>query len=168
MFQKPAGAKLQNVRCKWRTNPAGQKINNVVNFKDFKFSFDNYKDKVDKILTTDLTFLWKDDYYDGMLWGMLRYQSQYYRFETITDYKKHIYPRVFAIIMLTEQQIADETFWHDLFVKHVGNHNDFTTDELITRPYTEHHLFYDEFKKRPEVNYDSNIVKGWFIEQVRH
>ncbi|PBQ30446.1 hypothetical protein CNR22_01250 [Sphingobacteriaceae bacterium] len=109
-----------------------------------------------------------DDYYDGMLWGMLEYKSQYYRFEIITDYTTLIYPRVFAIVTLTKEQIADELFWHDLFVKHVGNHNDFIGETLIAKPQSEHHLFYDKFKNRPQVNYDSNIVKGWFIEQVGH
>lgn len=110
-----------------------------------------------------------NDYHDGMLCGMLEYRSQYYKFEIITDFMKGIYPRVFAIIILTKEQIADEIFWHDLFVKHVGNHNDFNgPSELITKPQSEHHLFYDKFENRPEVNYETNIVKGWFIEQVGH
>jgi hypothetical protein len=87
-----------------------------------------------------------------------------YWFEIITDYNKSNNPRIFALIILTEDEIKEEDYWNELFEKHVGNHNDLTTTEdRILKPWTEHHLFYDEFKKREKKGYDTNIVKGWYI-----
>ena len=135
-----------------------------INFIDFKTSFDTLKHKVVEIPYDELTFLWIGDFYDGMLDGMLEYQNQKYRFEIITDYTKNIYPRLFAIIILSESEIKEEEYWNELFEKYVGNHNNLTTTEdRILKPVTEFHLFYDEFKKREKKGYDTNIIKGWYI-----
>ncbi len=136
----------------------------TINFIDFKSSFDKLKYKVGEIPYDKLTFLWIGDYYDGMLEGMLEYQKQKYRFEIITDYNKSNNPRIFAVIILTEDDIKEEEYWNELFEKHVGNHNNLTTtEEIILKPWTEHHLFYDEFKKREKKGYNTNFVKGWYI-----
>lgn|GEM_PF-6056850 len=68
----------------------------ITNFKDFKSSFDKHKHSVPEVLYYELTFLWIGHYYDGMLEGMQKYKNGKYKFEIITDYTKHIYPRTFA------------------------------------------------------------------------
>ena len=136
-----------------------------VNFKDLKSSFNDHKHSVPEILYDELNFLWIQDYYDGMLDGMLKYKDQKYRFEIITDFTKNVYPRIFAIITLTESEIKEEEYWNELFEKYVGNHNNLeTTEERKLKPQSGHHLFYDEFNKRKFKGYDSNLVKGWYIE----
>lgn len=137
----------------------------IVNFKDFKSSFDKHKHSVQEILYDGLTFLWIGDYYDGMLEGMLKYKNKKYKFKIITDYTKQIYPRTFAIINLTENEIKEEEYWNEQFEKYVGNHNNLETkEESKVKPQSEHHLFYDEFNKRKNKGYDKNTVKGWYIE----
>ena len=137
----------------------------IVNFQDFKSSFDKHKQSIPEILYNELTFLWVGDYYDGMLEGMLKYKNEKYKFEIITDYTKGIYPRTFAIIELTENEIKEEEYWNQQFEKHVGNHYNLETkEERKVKPQSGHHLFYDEFKKRKNKSYDKNIVKGWYIE----
>jgi hypothetical protein len=137
----------------------------TISFIDFKNAFDTHKQNILEITYDELTFLWVGDYYDGKLEGMLEYKSQKYKFEIITDYTKNIYPRTFALIILTEDEIKEEVYWNEQFEKYVGNHYNYnTTDERIVKPQSEHHLFYDEFNKRKNKNYNNNIVKAWYIE----
>jgi hypothetical protein len=140
-------------------------MDNQVTLGQFKDAFEKHKLSVPKIEESDLNVLWLDDYYDGMLIGMLEYKNNKYRFEIITDYIENIQSRIFAIIELTQEQIDEESYWNSLFKKYVGNHNNFDSDEeLIQHPQTIHHFFYDHYKKRSKPNYDLNIVKGWFLQ----
>jgi hypothetical protein len=137
----------------------------MVNFKDFKSSFDKHKHSVPEIHYDEITFLWIGDYYDGMLEGMLKYKNQKYKFKIITDCTQHIYPRIFAIIGLTENEMKEEEYWNEQFEKYVGNHNNVQTkEEKTVKLQSEHHLFYEAFNKRKNKGYDKNIVKGWYIE----
>src|SRR5690349_19819274 len=90
--------------------------------KDLRNSFDLNKGNVKQIPKDQLNVLWFDDYYDGMLSGILEHEGQKFRFETITDYSQNIYPRTFAIVQLTDQEYDDESYWHDLFKKHVADY----------------------------------------------
>ncbi len=94
-----------------------------------------------------------------MLSGMLEYEKQEFRFEIITDYEKQIRPREFAIIYLTEKQIEEETYWHDLFETQVGG------GDKLYKQSSEHHLFYDKYQVRTNPSYNLSYVKGWYIEQ---
>lgn len=137
-----------------------------INLRQFKSSFDNYKDKVSKVPLEDLTFFWFDDFYDGMLSGMLGFRSRRYRFEIVTDYEKQIRPRVFAIIELTKEQVEDETYWHHLFEEYVGCHSIAPAkDAVIHRPKSQHRLFYEPFEKRKKPNYMVSPVIAWYEEE---
>jgi hypothetical protein len=145
-----------------------QIMNNHITLKQFKESFDSYKNSVSEIAKEDLKFLWFDNYYDGMLYGMLEYEAKKYRFEIISDYTENTRPRVFAVIFMAEKQIDEETYWNKLFQKYVGNHcNLDSNEELRQEAQNLHHLFYDEYKRRDDPGYDSNIVKAWFIEKQK-
>ena len=136
-----------------------------VTFRQLKDAFGKHQNSIPKIEESDLRVLWMDDYYDGMLVGMLEYGNRKFRYEIITDFTENIRPRVFAIIELTQEQINEESYWNNLFIKYVGNHNNFDSDdELKQHPQTMHHLFYDQYKQRTASNYDLNMVKGWFIQ----
>ncbi len=136
-----------------------------INFIDFKSSFDKLKHDVKEIPFDELTFLYFGDYYDGMLEGMLKYDNKKYKFEIITDYTEGIYPRIFAIIVLTEDEIKEEDYWNEQFEKYVGNHNNLQRKEKrLVKPQSEHHLFYDEYEKREKKDYNLNFVKAWYTE----
>ena len=140
-------------------------MDNQVTFGEFKDAFEKHKDAIPKMEESDFKVLWMDDYYDGMLVGMLEYRDRKSRFEIITDYTENIRPRIFAIIELTQEQVNEESYWNNLFKKYVGNHNNFdSNDELKQHPQTMHHLFYNQYKQRTSPNYDLNMVKGWFVQ----
>lgn len=138
-----------------------------ISFEDFKKSFDKYKNYVQEISKEDFKVLWFDDYYDGMLCGILEHDDKKYRFEIISDdVDNSIRPRLFAVIAMTENQIEEETYWNKLFQKYVGNHNNLNTDEQLRQePQNVHHLFYDEYKKKYHINYDKNFIKFWYAEK---
>jgi hypothetical protein len=141
-------------------------IEKNITFSQLKSSFENYRNEIQKVPIEELNFLWFDDYYDGMLYGMLEYNKTKFRFEIITDYSKEIFPRIFAIVALTEEEIEEETCWNNLFLKHVGNHNNFTSnEERYLKPQIEHKLFYDKFNDRKQTDFGKNQVKAWFIEE---
>ncbi len=127
-----------------------------ITFNQLKFSFDKYKNRVKELSSDDINILWFDDYYDGVLSGLLEYENQKFKFEIITDYTQNIYPRVFAVIQLTAEQILKEIYWNKLFTTHV-------VDGSKVRPASEHHLFYDKYQNANS-DYASNYVRGWFVE----
>lgn len=140
-------------------------MDDQLTFGEFKGAFEKYKNAIPKIKESDFKVLWMDDYYDGMLVGMLEYKNTKFRFEIITNYTQNIRPRIFAIIDLSQEQVDEESYWNTLFKKYVGNHNNFESDdELEEHPPTMHHLFYNEYKQRKSPNYDLNMVKGWFVQ----
>jgi pantothenate kinase-related protein Tda10 len=136
-----------------------------IKFIDFKTAFETHREHVLEIKYEELIFLWVGDYYDGKLDGILKYKNQKYKFEIITDYTKAIYPRIFALIILTADEMKEEDYWNEQFEKYVGNHYNYnTTDERIIKPPSAHHLFYDAFNKRKNKNYNNNTVKAWYME----
>lgn len=142
-------------------------MNSPVTFEQFKNAFEKYQNQIEKIEEKDLNVLWIDDYYDGMLLGMLEYQNSKFRFEIISEGTDSINQRIFAIVALTQSQIAEETYWNNLFKENVGNHNNFDTiEELKQHPQSMHHLFYDNYKMRDSPNYNTNIVRGWFVRDL--
>ncbi|HUC82047.1 MAG TPA: hypothetical protein VMR70_14180 [Flavisolibacter sp.] len=126
-----------------------------VTFLQFKSEFNLYKNLVKKISADEIQVLWYMDFYDGMLSGMVRYEEQDCLAETITDYTQAIRPRVFAVLQLTEEQIKEANYWHSLFEKHV---------DFGRKPQSEHHLFYESYQRRGDLNYEMNSVIAWYLE----
>lgn len=135
-----------------------------ITLEQFKSSFEQLRDQIAKVRLEDVTVLWFDDFYDGMLSGIVECKNQKCRFEIITDYEQGIRPRVFAIIELSQEQIADETYWHELFLKHVIADPQ-SKDGAHLRPQSEHHLFYEPYGKRPDPHYELCNVVAWFVEE---
>ncbi len=127
--------------------------------KDFRTSFDMKKGGVKQIPKGQLNVLWVNDYYDGMLSGILEHQGQKFKFEIITDYTQNIYPRTYAIIQLTDEEYNDESYWHELFKRLVADYKN-----SIYKPESEHHLYFDKVSERANLDYESSVVYGWFID----
>lgn len=140
-------------------------MKNPIRFIQFKKEFEALRDAITQIEETDFRVLWIDDYYDGMLMGMLEYQGKKYRFEIISDYTDNLHPRFFAVIELTPEQIATESYWNNLFKEYVGTHNNYDSNEKPKmQPQAMHPLFYDRYQKRHEPNYDLNPVHAWLVQ----
>jgi hypothetical protein len=127
--------------------------------KEFRTSFDLNKENVKQISKDQLNVLWFDDWYDGMLSGILEHEGQKFRFEIITNYTQNIYPRSYAIIQMTEEEFKEELYRGDLFKNHVADYKN-----RIYKPATEHHLYFDEVSKRKQLDYEPSIIYGWFID----
>ncbi|MBP7557424.1 MAG: hypothetical protein KA821_14205 [Chitinophagaceae bacterium] len=137
-------------------------MNSQITFEQFKKEFESFRNTVIQIHESDFGVLWINDYYDGMLTGMLEFQSKKYWFEIIGNYEDN--PRYFAVLELTPEQIAVESYWNNLFKEYVGNHNNYDSNETHKiKPQKMHHLFYDRYKIRTEPDYNPNPVHTWFL-----
>ncbi len=166
-----------NPKKQWYYYRMNQKVQNTeggftkkntqvkVTFEDFKNAFDHYKNVVTKISEEQFKVFWVNDYYDGMLIGILEYKNQKCRFEIISDYysDEAVKPRIFAVISLNKKQEKEVIYWHNLFQKHVGNHNNWNrTEPLRQEPESQHALFYDEYKAKYKMNFAKNEVIAWY------
>ena len=115
-----------------------------------------------RILLDELQLLWVDDYYDGPLSGMLTYRNRLHRYEC-PDGPMAI-ERRYVIRELSDEEIADEQYWHELFVRHVGDHMTFRNDGQrgAVRPSSEHSKFYEPYGKRTTPDYSMRPIVGWF------
>jgi hypothetical protein len=114
-----------------------------------------------KLDTRDLRLLWIDDYYDGALSGAVLVAGKLCWFALCGEVADH---RRYVVHALSDAEAADEAYWHDLFVEHVGDH--WTSEEEGSRgtvkPVSEHAKFYDEYAKRVPIDYTRNVILGWF------
>ena len=100
---------------------------------------------------------------------MLLYQDEKYWFEIVAesdDPDFQDYYRRFLIIELSDQQLQEEEYWHELFREKVGNHTDY---ELQGIPHKEKlkpkdiwDEFYEPYQRRTEIDLSNNVVVGWY------
>lgn len=134
-----------------------------------------------KISMSEITLLWHENYWDGYLSGKCLYRGRMHHFECvdegrlflreddpdeIDEDKSDSWYRRFAVIPLSDEEIAESTRRHDLFVQHVGNHCDYDVDtqerQIGSRPSNEWHKFYDIAKTWPDLNLQKRQPIGWF------
>src|SRR6266704_872833 len=81
-----------------------------------------------RIDRSEITLLWASDWWDGPKSGLLRYEGTKYWFELCSesdDPQFADYYRRFLIIQLSDEQMEEEEYWHELFREKVGHHTDF-------------------------------------------
>jgi hypothetical protein len=124
--------------------------------------------KVTQIPRENVRLLWHSGFWDGPLSGMLEYDGEHCWFEMFSENEddEQTWYRRFVILRLSPDQLADENRWHDLFRKHVGGHTDYDSEQKRShdtiKSKEQWSQFYDEYKARPEPDYSSNLVIGWF------
>lgn len=99
--------------------------------------------------------MWFDDFYDGLLTGVVQYQNEVYRYEIVTDYTKLIYPRIFALVALTADEFKEEKYWNDLYGKLIKEQPENKES---------HKFFFEEQQQRNIINYDDRCVIGYFTQ----
>lgn len=118
-------------------------------------------------------------YWDGPLSGLCMFKDREHWFDCvnwehrITDSEGvEWFARLFVVVTMTDEQIAEEARRHALFVKHVGDHTDYTyAAERRTRPIgqlrdrSEHRLYYDVAKTWPKLDLDVGRVVGWWTSK---
>lgn len=127
---------------------------------------DNYR-TLPQIPRADVSLLWHCDYWDGPITGLLLWHGERLWFQMIDESGENeaAWYRRFLLIRLSEQQLRDETWWHELFRQHVGTHNDYKRaedDPGTVRPGEQWNSFYIPYSKRVPLDLSQNEVLGWF------
>jgi len=126
---------------------------------------DNYR-TLPQIPRADVTLLWYSDFWDGPITGLLLWRGERVWFQMIDENAEHeAWYRRFLLIRLSEQQLRDEVWWHELFRRHVGTHTDYDRaegDPGTVRPREQWAAFYDPYSKRAPLDLSQNEVLGWF------
>jgi hypothetical protein len=106
---------------------------------------------------SEVNVLWADDFWDGYLSGLLEYHSGKYWFQMCKDFDSddQLFYRRFLVIELSEEQLAEEQFWEDLFQEKVGIYPNKQPEEMW-------HEFYEPYKNRKPRDLSNNSVIGWF------
>lgn len=130
-------------------------MQNEITLKQLRKSIEKLLPKIQRLNEDQLDFLWFDDFYDGALSGILKFENKEYRYEIVTDHTKVIYPRLFAIFDLTEEELKEQRFWNDLYVKLIKNQPENKES---------HELFFKEQKKQELKNYSEKIVLWYYVE----
>lgn len=128
---------------------------------------DTYR-AIPHIPRADVTILWHCDFWDGPITGLALWRSERVWFqmfrETVVSSSDVTY-RGFRLIRLSEQQLREEEWWHELFRQHVGTHTDYDRaegDPGTVRPQSQHAKFYDAAAKCAPLDLSQNEVLGWF------
>ena len=123
---------------------------------------------VSQIPREDVRLLWHSGFWDGPLSGMLEHEGEQCWFEMFAENEDDAptWYRRFAILRLSNDQLKEENRWHDLFRMHVGGHTDYDAEQHRSHgdinPKEQWSRFYDKYKERPEPDYSSCLVLGWF------
>lgn len=165
------------------------KISSIVERQTDYLYLDNlthleYVDKYLQIPFKDITLKWHSNYHDGMLSGVAEYRNELVWFECcddlMTDYLRsdnididyeipgfNFYRR-FLIYELSDEDVKELTYWHDLFCKHVGEHTNYVNNERSSSrclPYDTHKLFYEPYKHAEKRDYCKGTPIGWFEQK---
>ena len=116
-----------------------------------------------------LRVLWHCEYWDGPRSGVLLYMTQPHWFQIYGEEDSGRWQDwygKFLVIWLTEEQYAEEAAAHRLFQEKVGSHVDYDSEgrpiQGKQKAQETWHEYYDEAKKRPELDLSGNEVVGWF------
>jgi hypothetical protein len=99
-----------------------------------------------KLAPGEFALLWHSGFWDGPTSGMLRFRDTECAFEMISENEnpEEKWYRRFAVVSLSEAQLAREMEVHEEFRRHVGTHCDYDEKQKEIRPQSQHHLFYDK------------------------
>ncbi len=118
-----------------------------------------------RIERADVKLLWADGYWDGPLSGVLLYQGREYWFQMILDLvdDEFVDYRKYAIVELTDDQLGEEEYWHNLFREMVADYSD-ENGHLGTgvKPQETWDTYYEARAEAKPREYSTNPVIGWF------
>lgn len=120
-----------------------------------------------QIPRADVSLLWHSDFWDGPITGLLLWCGERLWFQMIDESGENeaAWYRRFLLVRLSEQQLHDEEWWHELFRQHVGTHTDYNRadgDPGTVHPQSQHAKFYAPYSKRVPLDLSQNEVIGWF------
>ncbi|MEJ2749462.1 MAG: hypothetical protein P8183_16395 [Anaerolineae bacterium] len=123
-------------------------------------------DLLPKVEKGQFKLLWHCDYWDGAKSGMLLYKDKKHWFQVFNENDDKDYYRRFAIVELSESQLAEEESWHELFREKVGTHTDYGESGKravgTLKPQELWSEFYNAYKNRSPQDFSNNQVVAWF------
>lgn len=121
---------------------------------------------ISRIDRTSVRLLWSSSFWDGAQSGVLVYRDERCWFQVIEENPGDEWYRRFAIVRLTDEQLREECYWHDLFREKVGTHTDYDADGKRSagelRPKEKSHEFYNAYKGVQPWDLSDSAVLGWF------
>ena len=127
-----------------------------------------------QIERSNMKVLWHNSYYDGPINGMMEYNSKKCYFEKCDDFLDHPemvtlwendelppWYRRYVVYELTDDQIVEEDYWHNLFREFVGTHTDHQPGGSM-KPKSQHHHFYSRYKEKKTLILSNEQKIGWF------
>ncbi len=107
--------------------------------------------------------LWHCDYWDGPLSGICIVDGRRLFFKCVSeDVSRN---REFVLLQLSQEQLAEEIQWHELFREHVGTHTDYDENNKREtgkmKPQNRWDGFYVPYKKRTPLDLSSCEIIGW-------
>src|SRR6266498_2506822 len=143
------------------------------------FYLDDYR-QLPQIDEKDIRLLWHNGYYDGPLNGILLYQGKKRWFQIFkalqtdevrsrvdqdgTIWNEHFVR--YLVLELSEEQVKEEEYWHELFRQKVSTRTDYDEDGHRktgdVKPREMWSEFYEPYKMRDALDLSNNVVIGWF------
>jgi hypothetical protein len=126
-----------------------------------------------KLSRDEVKRLWVQDFYDGPLAGMVRFNGEL-AWYVLAEEEQEPYSggwyRRYWLIRLSPEQVAEEIKWRYLFHTHVSTYGDaeIPEGERAVRPQSEWSKFYEPHSQRAPLVLDENEVLGWFESEVLH
>jgi hypothetical protein len=139
-----------------------------------------YYRELPQIAEKDVSLLWHDGYYDGPLNGILLYAEKIHWFQIFyplrTDERRdrvdeegiswNDYFVRYLVIQLSEEQIKEEKYWHELLQQRIGTNTDYDKDgrriQSELKPKEMQDEYYELAKTRNPRDLSNNLIVGWF------
>lgn len=120
--------------------------------------------------------LWHCNYWDGPLSGVVMYKDREHWFECVlegvvgrTTGGEFLTARAFAIVEMTDEQIAEQRYRHESFEKHVGTHTSYTYENGkrsrqigAVHPEKDWDKYQEEVKDRVPQDLSGNRIVAWW------
>ena len=115
-----------------------------------------------RLQKSDYSILWADDFWDGVISGVLFHKDKEFWFDMIqenkTDDLEGGWYRRFAVVELSAEQMSHEREIHEGFRRFVGKPGAY-------HPKEQWHLFYDKHSEFCRTrSFGDRIVVAWFEE----
>jgi len=149
----------------------------MVTLAEAKADFSLIREWEPKEDNRDFKVLWHCNFWDGPLSGVMMFEGREHWFETLLEGPvgfnlegEVLMGRVYAIVLLTDEQIARLRSDHEDFQRHVGTHTDYTYAEDGSRSRAigavrkdwEKSGYFERAKTREPLKLSENEVVGWW------
>jgi hypothetical protein len=129
---------------------------------------------VPKLERRKVKLLWVTDFYDAPLSGMAFYAGRSHLYQMYNKeewlYGGDEVKPIYLLIELSKEQLQEEEYWHDRFVREVWNGWDYDEDEValwhrpekVKRGTSNAEDFSAVYQTRNKQDFSENMVIGWF------